>query len=87
MVNPTPNSDRVTYLVLTYDDPFSRYGAKYFLGVGMLINSVFGLLVPVSAKIDFWALIAVRFVQGLGEVISLQNYSRTAILLPGRTSF
>ncbi|XP_039292775.1 putative inorganic phosphate cotransporter isoform X1 [Nilaparvata lugens] len=44
-----------------------KYGAKYFLGVGMLINSVFGLLVPVSANMGFMWLVAVRFIQGLGE--------------------
>ncbi|XP_026482187.1 putative inorganic phosphate cotransporter isoform X2 [Ctenocephalides felis] len=45
-----------------------RYGAKWFLGVGMMINSLFGLLVPVAAREggSGW-LIAVRFIQGLGE--------------------
>lgn len=45
-----------------------RYGNIYFLGIGMLINSLFGLLVPVAAKFGIWWLIAVRFIQGLGEV-------------------
>ncbi|KAJ8969638.1 hypothetical protein NQ317_009571 [Molorchus minor] len=31
-----------------------RYGNIYFLGVGMLINSVFGLLVPVAANMGIW---------------------------------
>ncbi|XP_067010645.2 putative inorganic phosphate cotransporter isoform X2 [Anabrus simplex] len=44
-----------------------KYGAKLFLGVGMLINSVFGFLVPVAARHGFGWLIAVRFIQGLGE--------------------
>ncbi|KAL0128026.1 hypothetical protein PUN28_003337 [Cardiocondyla obscurior] len=44
-----------------------RYGAKYFLGIGMLINSLFGLLVPQSAYWGYWPLIIVRFIQGLGE--------------------
>ncbi|XP_017780119.1 PREDICTED: putative inorganic phosphate cotransporter isoform X2 [Nicrophorus vespilloides] len=45
-----------------------RYGNIYFLGVGMLINSVFGLLVPIAAQEGgLWWLIAVRFIQGLGE--------------------
>ncbi|XP_063974434.1 putative inorganic phosphate cotransporter isoform X2 [Diachasmimorpha longicaudata] len=44
-----------------------RYGSKYFLGVGMLINSLFGLLVPISAKWGFGWLVLVRFIQGLGE--------------------
>lgn len=45
-----------------------RYGSKYFLGVGMLINSLFGLLVPLAANSGYWWLMAVRFIQGLGEV-------------------
>ena len=44
-----------------------RYGSKYFLGVGMLINSVFGLLVPMSARSGYYWLMVVRFIQGLGE--------------------
>lgn len=45
-----------------------KYGSIYFLGVGMLINSLFGLLVPLAANCGIWWLIAVRFIQGLGEV-------------------
>lgn len=37
----------------------------------MLINSLFGLLVPVAANFGIWWLIAVRFIQGLGEVSRL----------------
>lgn len=44
-----------------------RYGSLWFLGVGMLINSVFGLLVPIAADHGFPWLIGVRFIQGLGE--------------------
>ncbi|XP_046681162.1 putative inorganic phosphate cotransporter isoform X1 [Homalodisca vitripennis] len=44
-----------------------KFGARYFLGVGMLINSVFGFLVPVSANHGFGWLCVVRFIQGLGE--------------------
>ncbi|XP_030023831.1 putative inorganic phosphate cotransporter isoform X1 [Manduca sexta] len=44
-----------------------RFGARLFLGVGMLINSVFGLLVPVAANAGYEWLIFVRFIQGLGE--------------------
>ena len=51
-----------------------KYGAVWFLGVGMLINSVFGLLVPVAAEYSFLALVAVRFIQGLGEVSLLFIY-------------
>ncbi|GLV43230.1 picot [Carabus blaptoides fortunei] len=44
-----------------------KYGSLYFLGVGMLINSVFGLLVPIAAEFGWEYLIIVRFIQGLGE--------------------
>lgn len=44
-----------------------KYGNIYFLGIGMLINSVFGLLVPIAAHMGIWWLICVRFIQGLGE--------------------
>lgn len=52
-----------------------RYGAKYFLGIGMLINSVFGLFVPLAAYQGYWWLVIVRFIQGLGEVSNiLKNF-------------
>ncbi|XP_063536211.1 putative inorganic phosphate cotransporter isoform X4 [Cydia strobilella] len=44
-----------------------RFGARFFLGFGMLINSVFGLLVPIAAQKGYEWLILVRFIQGLGE--------------------
>lgn len=43
------------------------YGNIYFLGIGMLVNSVFGLLVPIAAHAGLWWLLVVRFIQGLGE--------------------
>lgn len=56
-----------------------RYGNIYFLGIGMMINSVFGLLVPVAANMGIWWLIAVRFIQGLGEVsIELKQVQRVS---------
>jgi MFS family permease len=51
-----------------------KYGAKYFLGVGMLINSVFGFLVPLSANFGIFSLITIRFIQGLGEVSAARYY-------------
>lgn len=43
----------------------------------MLINSVFGLLVPASAHWGYWWLMTIRFIQGLGEVSNVSE-----ILLP-----
>ncbi|KAF5279964.1 hypothetical protein FQA39_LY18185 [Lamprigera yunnana] len=44
-----------------------RFGAIWFLGVGMLINSLFSFLVPISAQFGSGWLMACRFIQGLGE--------------------
>ncbi|KAK4872492.1 hypothetical protein RN001_014521 [Aquatica leii] len=44
-----------------------RFGAIWFLGVGMLVNSVFSFAVPVSASFGSGWLMACRFIQGLGE--------------------
>lgn len=49
------------------------YGNIYFLGIGMLVNSVFGLLVPIAARMGLWWLLAVRFIQGLGEVSTVRS--------------
>ncbi|KAH8395974.1 hypothetical protein KR222_000604 [Zaprionus bogoriensis] len=44
------------------------YGAKHFLGWGMLINSVAAFFVPVAAREGgYIALCVVRLIQGLGE--------------------
>ena len=61
-----------------------RYGSKYFLGVGMLINSLFGLLVPVSAHLGYYYLMGVRFIQGLGEVSDHGATSRSRVLTHAR---
>ncbi|XP_025836852.1 putative inorganic phosphate cotransporter [Agrilus planipennis] len=44
-----------------------KYGSLYFLGFGMLVNSVFALFVPLAAKSGAAWLMAVRLIQGLGE--------------------
>ncbi|XP_031637844.1 putative inorganic phosphate cotransporter isoform X2 [Contarinia nasturtii] len=45
-----------------------RYGARGFLGYGMLLNSVFAFFVPVAARMGgLYGLCVVRFIQGLGE--------------------
>lgn len=56
-----------------------KYGAIYFLGFGMLINSIFGLFVPIAAEHSLFALIVVRFIQGLGEV-SINNSNKTRLI-------
>ncbi|XP_073984990.1 putative inorganic phosphate cotransporter protein picot isoform X3 [Rhodnius prolixus] len=44
-----------------------KYGSKRFLAGGMLLNTIFGFLVPLAASYGKWSLIVVRFIQGLGE--------------------
>ncbi|XP_014279058.1 putative inorganic phosphate cotransporter isoform X2 [Halyomorpha halys] len=44
-----------------------KYGALRFLAGGMMLNSLFGFLVPTSATFGTIPLIIVRFIQGLGE--------------------
>ena len=46
-----------------------KYGGKWFLWFGTLVTSVFTLLTPPAAKLGTTALIAVRIIEGLGEVI------------------
>ena len=45
-----------------------KYGGKWFLWFGTLVTSVFTLLTPPAAKLGTTALIAVRIIEGLGEV-------------------
>ena len=45
-----------------------KYGGKWFLGLGSLVTAVFTLLTPIAAKHSTTALIAVRVIEGLGEV-------------------
>jgi ACS family sodium-dependent inorganic phosphate cotransporter-like MFS transporter 5 len=44
-----------------------KYGNIYFLGIGMMINSVFAFLVPIAAEHGAIWLAVCRFIQGLGE--------------------
>jgi hypothetical protein len=45
-----------------------KYGGKWFLCIGSLVTAVFTLLTPIAAKQGTTALIAVRIIEGLGEV-------------------
>ncbi len=45
-----------------------KFGGKWFLGLGSLVTAVFTLLTPVAAKWGTGPLIAVRIIEGLGEV-------------------
>ena len=45
-------------------------GGKWILGLGILITSIFTILMPIAAKIDFKLLVAVRVIEGLGEGVT-----------------
>lgn len=45
-----------------------RYGAKWLLGLGILGTVIFTLLTPLAADMGAGYLIAVRILEGIGEV-------------------
>jgi len=53
-----------------------RIGGKWPFGLGMLVTAVFSLATPFAARTGKGALIAVRIIQGFGEVCTLswKNY-------------
>jgi len=47
-----------------------KFGGKWIFGIGILITSVFTILMPIAAKTDFKLLVAVRVIEGLGEGVT-----------------
>lgn len=47
----------------------SKFGGKNLFGYGVLCTSVLTLITPVAARYSVYLLIAVRVLEGLGEVI------------------
>ena len=45
-----------------------KIGAKYVFGIGVLMSSVFTLLIPLSASVGVWCVVLVRVLAGLFEV-------------------
>ena len=45
-----------------------RYGAKRLFGLGVLCTAVFTLVTPIAARAGFRWLIALRVLEGVGEV-------------------
>ena len=50
---------------------FVRFGGKYLFGGGVLGTATLTLLTPLAARTNFALLIAVRILEGIGEVIPL----------------
>ena len=45
-----------------------KFGGKWLFGLGVLGTAVLTLLTPVAAKLSVGTLLAVRVVEGIGEV-------------------
>ena len=43
------------------------FGGKWIFGCGILLTSIFTIIMPWAAKTDIRLLIAVRVIEGLGE--------------------
>ena len=46
------------------------FGGKWIFGIGILITSIFTILMPIAAKTDFRLLVAVRVIEGMGEGVT-----------------
>ena len=51
-----------------------RYGGKWLYGVGVLCTSVFTLLTPIAARIHVYVFLAVRILEGIGEVSTFMGF-------------
>jgi len=59
-----------------------KLGGKWFLGIGSMVTAVFTLLTPVAAKWGTEYLIAVRVLEGLGEVSVLRSFCLVTVQAP-----
>ena len=59
---------------------FCRFGAKMFFGGGVLCTSILTLLTPLAARTSYKLLIALRVLEGFGEVSSSVNYNMICCL-------
>lgn len=57
-----------------------KFGAKYLLGLGILSTAIFTLITPIVAPLGAWWMIALRVIEGLGEVHYLRNVYLQLIL-------
>lgn len=52
----------------------TRFGAKYVFGIGIVMTAVLTLLTPVAAQVSVWALVALRVLEGMFEVLYIYQY-------------
>lgn len=62
----------------------TRFGAKYVFGIGIVMTAVLTLLTPVAAQVSVWALVALRVLEGMFEVLYIYQYTSLSFspLLP-----
>lgn len=58
------------------------FGGKKIYGLGVLMTAVFTLLSPIAARINFPLFIAVRVLEGMGEVSYFVLNGLSVILSP-----
>lgn len=58
------------------------FGGKKIYGLGVLMTALFTLLSPIAARINFPLFIAVRVLEGMGEVSYLVLNGLRVILRP-----
>lgn len=46
------------------------FGGKLIYGLGVFITALFTLLTPVAARINYWLLLVVRILEGVGEGVT-----------------
>ena len=59
---------------------FVRFGGKYLFGGGVLGTAALTLLTPLAARTNFALLIAVRILEGIGEVISRHCFDNSFLI-------
>ena len=47
-----------------------KYGGKWIFGIGILITSIFTMIMPLAAKLNFGLLVTTRVIEGLGEGVT-----------------
>ena len=60
-----------------------RFGAKYILGVGIVMTAVFTLFTPIAANVSVWLLAVVRMLEGVFEVSRLDEINHIYFLMNG----
>ena len=63
----------------------TKFGGKYVFGIGIVMTAVLTLLTPLAAQVSVWALVVLRVLEGMFEVLYIYihhnvNAVHTAII-------